>query len=783
MSTLLPPEVSIPQSEESLEFQQEEFNPSIKNSQDNPVDDDPIVVAFKTLRDKIETQEKPVREVMIRQWKLQQLFWQGFQRPFWNSLTGMWGSIQQTDLPSDIDVDLNDYGKTINIYRAYGQAIAGALTTAAPGVKFFPKDADKINDIFKAKGYSKLSEFIANYNQIVNKLTEAIVISYNQGLFAFYNYNHTSEKYGIAMMEKEIQVENAYQVSSCPSCGLTVNERKLDYAPGTDLTLDETLNSETDQFCPECAQLENESIDPNSGLPLEPPRIQNQVTVRQEMETKFEKKTKSRQIIEVFGPLEVKIPASAKKIEEIGFVNLEREKHFAEMRALYPEIRNLIKGGSSSDQSYERWARSNYENQGEYLTNYTTVNQIWLRPWQYFMLDEDETVQQLLKYYPEGAYVVFVGDVFAEACPANMDDHWTFAVNPLSNRIYCEAWGRGMVPIQEMTNDLILLELETVKYGIPAIFANARYFDQDSFKKMRSAPGMVIPVQEAPQGGVKDIFHETKAATLSDEVPELESRIKALADFISAAPPSIFGGPATGSKTLGEYEQSRNQALQVLSILWKIVLFTYVGAMSKAVKGYHKSMLEDEKVVKPNGRSFINELIKLSELNSGDVGEVYPESGEQFPTTWPQKRALLLELLGMQNEFVNMILAHPENSYLAASILGFDELYIPGDNQRNKQLFEIAQLINQAPLDMMTPSIPIEPSIDDAQVHIEVLKAFLTSEHGEALKLNNQMGYQNVVLHLQQHEFLLQQQMMQQQEAEKEEEGKGKEEEVGPVES
>jgi len=734
----------------------------IKNSTENPIDSDEIPQALKSIRDRIEQSERPVREVLIRQWKLQQLFWQGIQRIIWNEEMQDLRSIEYLEnIPDDLPVDISDYGKIVNIYRGYGEAIAGALTTGLPKVRFYPKDAERIQDILKSKGYSKLAELISIQNNIIVKLTNAVVIAYNQGFVAAYNYNHTHEKYGMAEIESESLSPVDYQVSQCPECGYTEEEKFTD---NTVMTNDETLNP--DKSCPQCSQLQSPI---GIGQPQPPPQMMPMgMQTQMEMMPKIEKKPKSRQIIEFWGPLNVKIPASAQTIDQVGWVILERERHCAEMRAIYPELREKISGGDRANMSYERWARANYENFGEYLAEYTTTSQIWLKPWAYELLTDVDIIEMLKEKYPDGAYCVFVNDVFAEACPAKLEDHWSFSVNPLSNRLLCESWGKGMVDLQEMTNDLILLELETIKYGIPMIFADPQYFDFKGYANSRAQPGMVYPLKTVPQGGPETIFYETKAATLSDEVPNLENRLKQIAEFISHAPPSIFGGPATGSKTLGEYEQSRNQALQVLSILWKVILALYTSSISKAVAGYHKSMLEDEKMVKPQGDSYVNILIKKSELDDGEIGEVYPEAGEQFPTTWPQKRAVLLELIGLQNDFINSILTHPENSYQIAQLLGLDDLFIPGDNQRNKQLYEIAQLLTQVSPDGINPSIPIDQNLDDSEIHHEIIKAYASSEHGMDARENNPLGYQNLMLHDQQHVMIIQMMMQQQAEAEAE---------------
>jgi hypothetical protein len=113
------------------------------------------------------------------------------------------------------------------------------------------------------------------------------------------------------------------------------------------------------------------------------------------------------------------------------------------------------------------------------------------------------------------------------------------------------------------------------------------------------------------------------------------------------------------------------------------------------------------------------------------------------------------------------------------ALIGVPELYIPDQDDVNKQLFEIGVLVKGAPTQMppqmgpdgqpamgpdgqpqqpqMQPSVPIDPTIDDDEIHIGVCKIYLKSPEG--LASQGTPGYQNVQAHLEAH---LQNQQMQQ---------------------
>jgi hypothetical protein len=159
-------------------------------------------------------------------------------------------------------------------------------------------------------------------------------------------------------------------------------------------------------------------------------------------------------------------------------------------------------------------------------------------------------------------------------------------------------------------------------------------------------------------------------------------------------------------------------------------------------------------------------------------------------------------LIQMQNEDIMAVVRHPENASMIATIIGVPELYIPGDDDRNKQLAEIAQLIvaepimqgmspGMSPLPMgqeglppegqppapagpipqpgmppgtMPPplqsSVQIVPDLDNHVVEAEICRAWLKSEVGMDAKQTNPGGYMNILQHMKEHLQMAQMQQM-----------------------
>jgi hypothetical protein len=229
--------------------------------------------------------------------------------------------------------------------------------------------------------------------------------------------------------------------------------------------------------------------------------------------------------------------------------------------------------------------------------------------------------------------------------------------------------------------------------------------------------------------------------------------------------------------------------------------------LSKAVRSFAINMLEDEKYVEKRGATYINIWIRKIHL-TGKVGEVEPDVNESFPISWAQKRDMILQLFQSGNEDVGEVLRHPENAGLIALIIGVPELYIPGDDDRNKQLVEIGEMILAEPVPapspmmpppqgqpgggegpalpapegppegeappmspgmpgdqapggpapgmgpgmMLTSSVRIEPTLDNHQVEMITCQAWLKSDVGLQYKKENPGAYLNVLLHMQEHQ-------------------------------
>lgn len=697
--------------------------------------------ALKDLIFDFERKEQPTRERMLRFYRKHELYWDGVQDVIWDEVARDFKSVRDI-VESDKEAQLDPYyyNKIVNIFRAYGEAVIAALTPETPTIVFPPDDADVIDDVNASKGYTRLSELIKKHNSIELLLCKAIFTLWNQGLVGCYSYIKSSPNFGIHQEPITQNVPQIQQNPLCPFCG------------SPNIQPDPTGQA---VICPDCGQ----------SSPA-PEMMEEQIEVPTIVG--YDEIPKSRVMLEMYGPCDFEIPHYVKDPKDTPYISLKNDVHVSKAKEIYGDLVESI-AVSHDYESNDRWAREHTQ----YSTaesEEVTIRRVWLRNWTYQEFKDSQTdiYDYLMREYPNGVKVELVDEQVARCTPENMDDYWSFTRSPLSTHLHALPLGAPLLPLQEVRNELLLLKLQHVEYGIPETFADPQSLNFNVYNQNPAKPGMIYPAKASPGKSLDQSFTTLKTAQYPKEINDFQTEVDADSQFVVGAFPTIYGGANTGGgKTASEYNMSRNQALQRLSNIWKVVTYWYAESMGKAVVLFHENMLEDEKYVQKNGDRFETVWIRKSDL-VGKVGQVEPEVSNNFPSSQAQKRDLLIEILQMQSEEINTAIFTNENSTIIQQLLGFPEFYIPGSDDRAKQLEEIQQLLLSQPLDPAgeMPSIQVDQQLDDHELEFECCAAWMKSDVGRDARLNNPAGFANVRSHALMHQFF----MMQQQQAAMEQE-------------
>lgn len=731
--------------------------------------------ALKAIITDFEAEEQSVRFRQIREWKKLDLLWNGFRNIWWDDVAHDWriyGYAGNDSLSSD-DGQSSYYDKEINVFQAFGNSIIAALSSTVPPVKCSPDDADNINDVLAARGSTKIATLIYKHNDAPLLWVKALWTYYCQGMIASYNYTDEDESYGTVDVHEEEDQSVDVKQTLCSICKRVLSEQEVGAA-------EEMQRQESDEFDPGDDDIklhdvinDNKVACPQCQMMVDPETAQNKIVVTRIVGTT--KQPKSRQCIEVYGGLFVKVPNWAQNQAQCPYINLDYENHAVNIIEKYPELKDKMSAQNTTitapagNQTYERWGRLSAQYQGEYPINCPTERHWWIRKSAFNSLNDAELAKALRKKFPDGCYTILVNDDFVKACNENMDDHWTLSVNPRSSYVHYNPLGELLVAIQEITSTLVSLNLECIEHSIPQTFFDPKFLNSEQYRNTEVTPGMLYPTKNIPGSkGIADGFHTLTTASVSPEIDKFSSSINGLGQFISGATPQIWGGSGdSSSRTASQWAMQRNQSLQRLQIDWKMINFWWKKVFGKVIPAYIKDMLEDEKYAQSTGKdTWESVIIRRSELD-GKLGEIELESTDSLPITSDQIKEVIMNLYQSGNEQILSWLSMPENIPLIADAIGLNDFFIPGEDDREKQFEEIKILVQSAPIsgpmNPMTgqpqemPSVQPELMVDNHQIEAEICRSWLVGEFGRQAKTDNPDGYKNVLLHLQAHVGMIQQ--------------------------
>ena len=734
--------------------------------------------------DHYQAEDQGVRERQIRTMRRMKYLWEGFSRTWWNEVAHDWRVWDDTQVD---DTNQASYDRPVNVFRAYLESIIAALSTTIPPITCYPDDADNPLDIQTAKAGSAIAKLIYRHNDINYLWIHALFLYCTEGTVFFHNQSKKSEKYGTTESDVTEDMPVEMQDYICSVCqtniaSVPLSEReKNEFDPDDeDILSHDILNNKDGLFCPQC-------------LTLVEPTLQQSTLIVERIVGKTSN-PKSRQCLDAYGMLYVKVSNYARDLAHSSYLALSQEIDFAQARDEFPEFRLEIQPGEGGNwEPYERWGRQNIQYNGEFPTNVVTRRDWWLRPASFEILADRDEAKRLKKKFPDGAKVTIINETLVAKCNQSLDDHWTATHNPLSDYLSFDPLGLLLVSIQEITNDLVSLVLQTIEHGITQTFADPAVLNFDAYRQMETAPGMINPATPKAGRSLQEAFYDIKTANLSAETLPFANQIQEYGQLVVGASPTLFGGDLEGSKTASQYSMARTQALQRLQTPWKMFVNCWKELHGKIIPAFIKDMDEDERYVDKNDAGdFINVFVRIAEVQ-GKIGNIELEANENLPFNWLQIKDTVMALIQASNPQVQAWIMDPENLPLIHKAIGLDEFFIPGEDSRNKQYAEIKLLLEGTPVENtefaqltpedaemlavqgqplpqeFAPSVNIEPDTDNHQVEFQICQKWFNSPAGQLAKTENNAGYQNVLLHAKQHLQIMQQQMMEQQQSEQSE--------------
>lgn len=595
------------------------------------------------------------------------------------------------------------YDYVTNIFKAHGDSIIAAMGADTPGVVFSPGNSENPKDVRAAKKAEQLAKIIHKINNSKLQLLHALFILYTQHMVACYQSYNRDEEYGTVQIPKfkKSQEQITPNTHACTKCNY-LQEQPVD-------------------SCPQC----------NSQMQMIPG-----ITAPTLEQVGTEEVNKGFPEFEILGDLNVRIPSYAVTQADCGYLIKYSDQHISYSRNAFPELRDKL--SSDDSDTYEKLARapSNTMYYSEsYTNNLVTWKQCWFRNWMFEIIDDEEQAKLLKKTFPKGAYVLFIAGQFAEAKEECLDDCWTITKGDLSRTVHGDPLGKIIIPQQDIENTVDNLLLECLEHSIPVNFADTRVLDFGKYSQQEVKPGLVYPSRKPPEfQSMQDGFFSFKTTTLPKEGTDMQKIIQDKSQFLSGDLPSIYGGPGGGSKTLGEYEQSRQYALGRLSIPSLFIYIWWAKLTHKAVKLYINEMIEDDKFTIQTGDQRFESLYIYRDDFQGKFKLLIPENAGELPISYGQKRQAIQQAMQLNSPEINSFLFSPENLRVIIRYFGVDDLTSSEEIQVQKAFRALSDLLQGQ---QMMP----DQNIDDPTIQLRIFKNYLASDSGQDQKIQNPEGF------------------------------------------
>jgi hypothetical protein len=414
-----------------------------------------------------------------------------------------------------------------------------------------------------------------------------------------------------------------------------------------------------------------------------------------------------QEVISILGGLELNTPVWANEMHEFPYLQWQQEVHLAKLRAAYPHAADkIILGGPvEAEDVYARASRVAVAQglpttqPGDALYNLITFTRTWIRPWAFYAIDDKQTREELLALFPGGAYVAFAGETYCESRNETLDDHWRVMHALPGDGQNRPSVGDSLVQIQERYNTLSNIQAETYEFGIPPIYADPQVLDFDALSSQTAEPAAHYPARAKPgQPLAASFFQPAPAQVPADMLEHQQELAGPVAQFLTGLFPAVFGGTQGGAgKTASGYAMARDQAMGRLGLVWRRLKQFYADLMLLGVDTFRQNRPQDVEIpLLGASGEFESKWIRLADLK-GNI-QAHPEADETFPSSKAQQRSVLQSLLASNDPLITQALSDPDNIAFIKGVFGLDELAVPGEDSREKQLREISQLLAGAPI-------------------------------------------------------------------------------------
>lgn len=666
-----------------------------------------------------------------------------------------------------------------NIYSARAQMIIAALTRTVPTVVFAPQDPTNDADITTEESAEKFLKVIRRNNDFIMTQTDACRILWNDGRFIYWSrFVKDGQKFG---WEEDDVPDDIVPEDEPAEGGTTPVEQAAGAETAEPGTAPEAQEFESQEEIEGASPAQEES---EEGEEEEKPKpLKNRTPRGQEVRT-------------AHGKLEVKIvPMMANDLDETDVVILDIEYDDGRAKGMFPDIADDIKAGDLglAEGEIAKLARQNVKlgMQSTYVTSSSvasdvTVSRAWFKT-AYLMKVENKTIREsLIEKFPNGMLACYAGKKLAYARNESMYDSLALGQAYSGDGQNRNAMGTSTLPVQKRLNNWLDLMNDFFVRAIPKKWMDSKTFNIPALKGQTNVPGDIGGFKYRPGVDVAQLCWVEPPVvppqSLADFIKEYSGP---LAELLSGAYPALAGGD-TGTADSGvAIATQRDSALGRLAPTWHSIKKAESESCRQLIcwgaKCRDKSV--NEKI--PGGEVI---TLEINDLKSGNI-TCYPESDENFPVTYTQKKNDFKEVFDAATKSPQLgeVFFNGANLTFMKQMSGLKELYIPEVTAHEKQLGEIDILLKSVPvpnpqiqqmteklqqvemagvdpmvleeakkeiaaLPPLVTSVPIDAEVDDNATEAATCWMKLNSEEGRKWKKTKPQGYMNLRLHFLDHQ-------------------------------
>lgn len=724
--------------EDQTEDQQE-------NTWDDPLaQEDELQKAFLSLYLECSSEDRYPRLIEVKDVKQAENYWAGRQYWYWSDRDETWKPAPGVGVSPTGDLDVDEMPRfefVTNIYQATGLTEIGAVAGAPPRIRFFPDDAENPADIDTAEGRSKLTKLINRWNPPQLRLQEEMYHCWTGGFILLRTrFLADGEKLGFdkvtTMNMHDSPVDSTI---ACPHCGWS--------APAAEAM--------PPVPCPHCgAMLTEDNISEEDSIPTPVDGEDADVP-------------RGRQVIEIFGALNVKRPQHTSKQSEWHYCSIEREVHYSILRAAAAteEIADKIKPGMSfgPEDAFERNARLSVAENTKMMTQsgskqstLATAADIWFRPAAYWMMKDKILRAKAKELFPRGVHLLYAGNTFMKSEAQSMDD-CLVATHAMPGRgQHRPAVGSSIISVQDRLNTFSNISAETYEYGIPITYRSSDTFSAEANDDQRAAPGLEVEVALQQGADIRQKIYQVRADSASPDMQKhMMDLFGPITEYLSGAFPALSGAGDGAPDTLGQQSMQRDQAMGRMGVFYVNLKQAEADIMTLSCRDFEHNSEGIVKIpVLGESGDFENESTDITALEG--EASAYPEGDENFPELWNQQRATMMQI--MDTPYGVQLQKDMGNAQLIGKLTGIPDLKIPGLEDWQFQLREIADLTrtpdDDQALSGIAPAVDVEP-YQNQPVHVECCKWWLNSVRGQKTKRENPAGFQAVIEHMAKHQKLI----------------------------